>query len=197
MILFKKRKDLVRSEALCVVFGQLYSGYTERAFYWGILIIVLKMLMFTLNSVLTVHDTTKSVIFLCIVQIYYELLNRMTPYNDKILLRAEKFCIFAYRINLISILVKLPYQNQGLSTACDMIGLTTSVLVGAFILFHVAKLYLETAKKFVKTLQERREDRKTLQKTLAALREYHIEKGEIQFERRRRRTGIYLEPFSQ
>lgn len=155
------------------------------------------MLLFTLGSVLTLADIAKAQIFFWIVQLYYELLLRSSPYTEKALFQAEKYCAQAYRLTLLTITFKLSLQNTGLSIACDILSVLTAIDAVAYIIFHVAKLHLKTlkdnVKKFLKIRKENAETKKLFKLTLASLRKHHFEKEEISFEKHRRRIVISVE----
>lgn len=193
LVLYKKRKALVKSENLCIVFGHLYSRYTEKAYYWGIFIIYFKMLLFTLDSILNLPTNAKLLIFLGLVQIYYELLVKRPPYKEKVLFDAERYCVHAYRLSLLVITFKFCYPDAKLSLACEIITLMVACAAGSFILIHVGKLYLDKIKEIIEKLKDAVRTKKLLKMTLRALREYHDQKDEIKFKKNRRRNGMIVE----
>ncbi len=190
LLLYKNRKILVVSEDLFTIFGHLCRGYVQEAYYWGIVIIVFKMLIFTLNSLLAVPDTVKCMIFLVLVQIYYEILVRIPPYKKQFLFNAELSCVNTYRVTLMVITLKLSYRGEKMGIACDIVVLLAAIFTGTFILVHIAKLYLDFIKAKIKLFKEKQE-------TLRILREYHLEKGEKKFEKYHRRDGICIQRSSR
>ena len=162
LILFKNRKILPDSETLNVIFGPLYNIYSEGAYYWGLVIIVCKMTIFTLNSVLTVPEITKCVIFLIVLQLYYELLKRNPPYPQRLLSRCEVYCVHAYRLTLIIVILKLSVAKEPFDVACDVLILITLALPGTYFVIWIAKLQFRAMRTKIKTFKEEIKRRKTL-----------------------------------
>jgi hypothetical protein len=196
-VLYKKRHDLEdpeKSEHLFTVMGHLYSGYTRKNFYWGALIIFFKMLMFTLNSVLTVSDTTKCIVYFTLIQLYYELLTRRLPYTSKILYKAEKYCIQSYIITLMLIQLKLgEISINDFDTICEVLILIAAIYGAAYTLWHVVRLYMVAVKEWIELLKEKAKDNKLLALTLDVLREHHTDNDGGRFERNHRRNAICVD----
>ena len=154
LILFKNRKILQNSESLNVIFGPLYNSYDEKAYYWGLVIMICKMTLFTLNSVLTGLDVIKYVIFIVILQLYYEVLNRRPPYTRKVLLRCETYSILAYKAVLFLLIVKAHVQGTP-DYVFDVLILLPVIMAGLYMLVWATKLRIKVLKARVKAVKAR------------------------------------------
>lgn len=154
LILFKNRKRLQESEVLNVIFGSLYTSYHEGAYYWGVVIILCKMILFTLNSVLGVHEITKYVTFLVILQLYYEGLKRKTPYIGarRFLLKCETYCVIAYRVALLLLIVKSS-ERGSISIVFDLLILITVIIPGVYLVFWVINMRVKAYKAKIQALR--------------------------------------------
>lgn len=175
VILYKIRNRLYVSESLRIVFGNLYNSYHERTYYWGIIIIIFKVLIYVLNSILKASPVFKGVLFLWLIQVYFYLLKRKTPYHFRYLYLAENCCCAAYIITLTLVFIRLSTDHYGIKYACSVMIVITVAFAGGYIIVNMLGLYFFTVKGFIQNLKEKRKKKQILLETLASLRSYHAQ----------------------
>ena len=177
VFLYKKRAKLQDSEAFHIVLGNFYTCYSQRAPYWGVAILIFKMIIFVFNSVFNVSNIFKGVIFMMVVHIYYYYLKKTLPYNNARLIFAEKFCCIAYMVVLTFVFVRESSEVDAIQVICSVCIFISIVVAAAYILINIAILYtatfFTTAKNLKGKLIERKKQRTALEETLRNLKQYH------------------------
>lgn len=153
--LFKNKKHLNSSERLRIVFGGLYSNYTSETYYWGIIIIIFKITMFTLDSILDLSESGKSLVFLMLLHPYYILYKRKRPHLFDDLQRAEKFVILSFIWSLVAVLIKNNYDHYLVSKACDLVMLIANAVGIGYLLYKISFVYLKKVVEVIAKLKEK------------------------------------------
>lgn len=190
-ILYKIRRKLFASKSLRIILGNFYNSYSEKSFYWGVVIIVFKLTIFILNSVISSSPILKGVIFIMIIHLYFHLLRIRSPYPYKSLYLAEKFCCIAYMTMLALAFIRLSTEVTGIQYACGVLIYIAYFLAGGYILLNVFLLYLKEAQKFIRNRKEKKKQSKISMKTMEVLRLYH-QSSPSHVDRYHRRAGIFV-----
>jgi len=112
IILFVNREKLATTE-LRVAYGSLYNEYKEQNYYWGIVVIFIKIIIMLLASVLYDDPKTQTLTIFVLIYSYYAIFARIQPYFDKDLYHAEKRTLECF---LITIFAFIYYHNNIIET---------------------------------------------------------------------------------
>ena len=192
LILRLKRKQLFESQNYRIMLGNFYSGYSQKGYYWGLLVFVLKMAMFIVNSVLPRSPVIKILIFICTFHLYYKLMKRVNPYDSSALLRCERLTVLSYILVLVMLLFQAKVEVSWIQEGLSILTLFPILFTEGYILLHVFHLQL---KKFLKKVRKFRAyftDKKILEETMNQLRSYHEDQPR-RVDENKRRNAISLD----
>ena len=190
-LLYKIRHKLFVWQSLRIVFGFFYNGYSEKSYYWGVLILIFKLTIYVLNAILKTPLVIKGYIFMAIIQFYFFLLKRKTPYLYKYLYLADKYCCMAYIITLILEFIKLGTESSGIKEACRVLGVITIVFAGCYMVLIMLWLYSLTLLEMIRKCKRQQKQKQTQQEILELLRVYH-NSHPSHIDRHHRRGGICI-----
>ena len=171
--LYFRRKQLYHSLPLRIVLGNFYSPYAESTFYWGIVIMVFKMLIFIFDSVLPSSSMTKGLVFMMVFHIYFVLFKKRPPYDHKYLNLAEKYCSYAYMMILTLAMLEASVGSNMFANFCNVAIMACLIGAGGYMLVHIFWLYIIQVWQVIKKFKQQLKDKKVLRATLEALRVYH------------------------
>ena len=191
-ILFKIRRRLFVSEPLRIVFGNFYNSYYESSYYWGVIIITFKVMIYVLNSVISTSPILKGVIFTMIIHSYYYLLRRKSPYPYKYLFLAEKLCCAAYMTTLALVFLRLSTDHYGIKYACSVLIVITVSIAGLYILLNTIWILLLKFGRYIAKIKERGKEKRIRFEILESLRRYH-ENHPSHIDKHHRRGAILVE----
>lgn len=149
MILYKKKKRLLESKSLYIVFGNMYSVYKSTAPYWGIILIVCKITIFVANSVLRNYIFVRGVTLAVIIHVYFVLYNRLTPHPEKNEDKSDRPSIRCFMWTLYLIILRNEFRagrntnEQWLITILDVVVIIINSLVLGYFLFRIVGVYLK------------------------------------------------------
>ena len=175
MVLYKNRERLHTSLNCRLILGNFYSSYKKEAYYWGLVIIILKIIIFVLNAVLVGSDVTKAVVFIIIIHLYFLLLRWKPPFLNRRLLIAEKFCCYAYMAMLTLVLFRISISIDWLRDFFSVLILLSIIIAAAYALINFGLLHFGKFRGILATLRQMKTDRKIYIETLEELKEYHID----------------------
>ena len=187
------RKRLYESQLLEIVLGHLYTSYKQKAFYWGLLLFVIRMSLFIFNALFTQNQMVKNLILLGFFHIYYKFYSKIEPYENESLHRAEKLTIFAYKIILLMQLFQSSITTQWIHTGLSIGIVSMIVYTDAYILFRVFYLHLMSGATTLRKFKEKAEDKKILVEILTQLKNFHIDQKLRYKDEHLRRSAISLE----
>ena len=134
LILRTKKNKLQQSEALNKVMGGLYSSYFQRFYYWSMIIICLKLAIYLLDSLLTLHEISQAVIFFIVIQLYREYVRKAAPYTQKLLVQCENYCGISYRAVLLIVILKESIGGTIFGEVCDIFIIISITIPGLYLL---------------------------------------------------------------
>lgn len=173
VILYKMRKKLFVSQPLNIVLGNFYNSYSESSYYWGVIIMVFKEVIYMLNAVIPGSRVTKGVVFMMIIHFYYFLLKRKSRYPYIYLSLAEKYCVYAYMTALTLAFIGLTVDLIAIQMVCEVLIGVTIGLAGGYILLNMLWLCLLKIDQLLKKLRERKKQKEIVKETLTFLKVYH------------------------
>ena len=189
LILWRKREVLPRSKTLRMIFGSIYSTFSERAFFWGLVIIVFKILMYILDSTLSLDSfgDAKGLIFLIVIHLYYHLLKRFGPYTDNDLQRSESLVMLCFITTISLMFLGGLSSNKGYVIFCDVLILIANALTVTFILLKLARVYYVAFKPHIEKLKNRFRKKKMMKQQDKGeksddLNKGHFKKNSLQLE---------------
>jgi len=140
-IMFKNRKNLFQSRKIRTIFGTYYNNYAPRVFYWGIVNIYFKIIMFVLDSVLTLDELGKCLILLIVIHCFFALFKRKSPYSNKSLYVADLLTIMSFLCTLTLIFMKNLSDQDGLRRFYDVVVILANAAPIVYLLFKLLQLY--------------------------------------------------------
>ena len=192
LFLRAKRKKLFNSQGFQIVFGNFYNGYQQEAYYWGIIIMNFKMIIFILDSVLTSSQVAKGLVYMCLFHLYYLIFKKKPPYNHIYLNKAEKYCSIAYMVILTLVFFRLTVESTTVQDICNVFILLTAVFAGGYILINILWLHISKVIETIDNFKVSRLTKKVLKETLQQLVSYH-ETNPKRLDERGRRFPISLD----
>ena len=123
-------------------FGALYIEYQPSAYFWGICLMLMKLVLVYLGSTLNYDVKTKALSVFVILYIYYMLYLKFHPYDREALFKTEKRALVAY---LVTIFGSIYYKDNtsALSQWLTIVTVTfLNLYVGGLVLWRVLKMYL-------------------------------------------------------
>ena len=187
-----RRKSLFNSRAFRIVFGSFYNNFHQEAYYWGILAMNFKIVIFVLHSILTTSQTAKGLIFMCVFHFYFLLYKSKPPYNHIYLNRAEKYCNIAYMILLTLVLFRQTIENTVVYEICNIISVITVVFTGGYVGLNLVWVNLLGVNRVIQSLLDIRKDQIIRPETLKILKEFHEDNPE-RIDKYHRRKAVSLE----
>ena len=139
IILYSHRKDL-KSEHLRLNMGVIFNEYSDRAYFWGIILMVLKLLLSFISSTLYNDSKTNGLTIFMILYLYLMLLTRFKPYTDLQLYHSEQATIISF---LLTIFFAIYYINNQFTTAAyiaEIIIVVTNLAVVFFLVYRIIEL---------------------------------------------------------
>ena len=113
IILYKNRTKLFQNNLrIDMQLGSIYKEYRQEKYYWGILVIIIKLLLLTLGNFLSSDLKTKGMLALFIIAFYLFLFLRNLPYEYDYLNKAETTINISYVITLFFMIYYL-YSSSG------------------------------------------------------------------------------------
>ena len=150
-----QRSRLMNSRRVYVVFGGLYCNYTDRAYYWGIIMIVFKVIVYLLNSVLKTSAFGKGVAIIIVIHCYHKLYRKASPHPFKEVQRAEDYIIRSFQWTLLLILFcTIADGNNALQIVIEVGIAIVNVLAVSYLFFKLFSYHKATViqlmRKFIK-----------------------------------------------
>ena len=146
LILFQNRKNL-NKKSLRSSFGSLYNECHEKRYYWGIVIMILKLVIYTGNSLLKENNQTKALTLAQIFIAYLFVLHVSgNPYIENELFECERAAFVTYFATMFYTV----YFINSDTTWIQIISLIAIIVINLWFLLKVGKrlltLYYELAK---------------------------------------------------
>lgn len=141
-IMWFKRRRLFKSEKLRVIFGSYYNNYSPTVFYWGIITIFFKIIMFILDSVITLKETGKSLIVLIVIHVFFALFKRQNPYTSKNLYLAELLVTMSFLMTLTVIFMKNLSEQPELRRFYDILMLLANAIPIIYLGIRLLQIYI-------------------------------------------------------
>ena len=151
LVLRSYKPKLMKSQRLYVIFGVLYSNYLPRAYYWGILTVFFKIIVYVLNSVLSTSLFGRGAAIILVVHVYHVLYQRASPHWSTQVKKTEGYIIrsFMWTILLI-LLLNLSEGIRPLQIILEVgiVGINISAM--GYLLLKLVLKYQSIIRKFVK-----------------------------------------------
>lgn len=139
LILFQWRQTLNHRKFLRLSFGSLYNECQAKRYYWGVVIMILKLLVYIANSLLQVNTQTKAMTLAQIFVVYWILLSISgNPYVDEDLFQCEKVAFLAYFVTMFYTV----YFINGSTTGIKVVSL---IFIASVNLFFIVKIGIKLA----------------------------------------------------
>lgn len=90
--LYKRRTNL-NNPSLRMNYGTLYNEYRDSVWYWGIVVMLLKLVLMFIGSTLFDDLKTKALTIFIVIYIYYLMYSKYQPYENKSLFDTEKIAL--------------------------------------------------------------------------------------------------------
>jgi len=148
LYLYYKRRDL-NDVKLRMNLGALYNEYHPRAFFWGIYLMLTKVILMYLGSSFYSDVKTRALSVFVVLYIYYGLYLRWQPYDKKQLYAAERMTLITY---LFTIFGSIYYKDNTLPVVqwiTLFIMAVLNIYVIGMLLGETFKSYLIQVKVFV------------------------------------------------
>jgi len=160
VVLLKNRKEMYNAKVRMYL-GAIYNEYQPKAFFWGVYLIVTKVILMFLKSTLDYDVKTKALSVFIVLYIYYALFIKFRPYQRKDLYDMELFSLITY---LITIFGSIYFKDNSSKFAQWITILTITLLnlyVFASLIWGISKIYVDRLKILVKnTLRKFKKSKK-------------------------------------
>ncbi len=151
-------------------YGALYNEYGDHAYYWGIVVIVMKLILMYMGSILNNDVITKAFSVFIILFAYYAVYERIKPYGEgkETLFRAEQLALISYLVTIFGS-VYILYNSVDFASFIALVMIvvinviTIYVLVKGIIMINLLKIK-EALKPLLKRLAAKRKVKKVLEK---------------------------------
>ena len=160
LILHYNRKRLMKSKKLRITLGSFYNNYTKSAYYWGILIMVFKTVIYMFDSLLTTSETAKGCFLIITFYTYYALLNAIAPYSHRNLQRADNYCIMASICSMVLIFLRENVENSVFQEFCNFAIVVFLVFAQGYLVYNLVVLYFGTVSSIISKIKQKFRDRK-------------------------------------
>ena len=147
IFLKKNKAKLESSEMMRKIFGSLYSNYTNKAFYWGLVIMLFKIIMFVLDSVIDLPQAARDMIFLLFIHLYNQIYKYQSPYMHDELIKIERYMIGTFKWTLMFVMFKDALNIADSSLSGEIFNLLILIANVLFIGYVLIKLSAEYLKK--------------------------------------------------
>lgn len=138
VVLFLKRKSLHQSQYRMTL-GTIYNDFRRETYYWGIVLMCLKMALVMITKVLNVPLVVKSTLILLVLVIYAVIFFRKNPYYSPNVAKCEKVAIISYFLGVIwGILLQQP-SDPSVNLIYLIFAYGTTVVATLFILLFIGK----------------------------------------------------------
>ena len=146
LILHQNRKNL-NDKALRSSFGSLYNECQEKRYYWGLVIMIFKLIIYAGNSLLQVNNQTKAMILAQIFVVYLTVLHMSgNPYIEKRLFECERTAFTAY----FSTMFYIVFFIESNLTSVQIFSLIAIIIINLWFLIKIGvrilTLYITLAK---------------------------------------------------
>mmetsp|Transcript_39069 Transcript_39069/g.34751 ORF Transcript_39069/g.34751 Transcript_39069/m.34751 type:complete len:248 (+) Transcript_39069:2266-3009(+) len=127
--LYRKRTTL-NNPSLRMNYGALYNEYRGQVWYWGMVVMLLKLILMFVGSTLFDDLKTKALTIFIIIYIYYLLYSKFQPYERNSLFSTERIALQAYLITIFAAL----YVEDNILSYITWIVLALVVLLNIVVL---------------------------------------------------------------
>lgn len=141
LVLFLKKKKL-NSKPMRITFGAIYNEYRQTSYYWGVLIMVFKVVLLVLTKMFGKDANLKAMIILLFFYFYKKLFTIKRPYYFKGLLLAERLALYSY-ICTVWFTLLFKDNERWIQVACLIVIATTNTATIGFIAWKIFKLTKE------------------------------------------------------
>ena len=144
-VIFKKRHDL-KDHVLRLTMGSILNGYNEKAYYWGFLVMILKLCIITISTLLYNDAKTNGLSIFVILYIYYYFFKKSAPYEQEEANRVEELMFLCFMVTIfLSIYIQDNERIKLVLTAIIII-VGINILAVGTLMSHLIKIYLEKIK---------------------------------------------------
>ena len=151
-ILFSHRRDL-QNQLLRLNMGAIFNEYSERAYFWGIMLMILKLLLNFVSSVLYNDPKTNGLTIFVIIYVYFLLLVKFKPYTDLELYRAEQVTIVSFLLTIFFAIYYIGNQFTATSNISVAIIVLTNIFVVLYLIYKIIKLNMVKIKPIINQLR--------------------------------------------
>lgn len=147
-ILVKNKNKLKESKLLVSTMGLVYCDYDDRKYYWGIVTVILKSVIYVASALLSGNSLIKGLTLFAIFSVYLVVLSIGNPYRDQKIHEIEAWCIKVYLVALFLILYA---QTAGLWVQIICLVLFCIVIISmlAFLAWKMLQFYFQKVKEVV------------------------------------------------
>ena len=191
-ILFKNRKNLYDSEPVRVILGNFINCYRQEAYYWGVLIIAVKILIYICNSVINSSNEVKIMVYLLILNVYSWLLSYKKPFINQALTFSDRYCYLSCMTMMMLVLLQNSIANKNQWLVCGILIAICFILATVNVLRYVFVLQIQTVVNIIKNIRIKLKSKQILEETMTQLREYH-RSAPHHHDRHHRRGAIKLD----
>ena len=132
LVLYRSRKNL-NNEKLRLTMGMLFNEYRENAYFWGLLIIVFKLLLLSFNQWFSDNIKTKALVLVLIFYMYKLLCSWSQPYSDANMNKAEMQAVYAYLLTVFCSFFFLDNPYESIQVACMIVLLVANLIAIGYI----------------------------------------------------------------
>ena len=143
-LVLRKKKDVLDTKGMRITLGAMYNEYKPEAYYWGVAIMLFKVVLLIMNNLFNDQIRIKAMILLAFFYTYKKVFNKKKPYYFRGLLVSESLALYAYMLTVWFTLLFKESQAEGL-VWLKYVSLAVILISNAIaILFIVWKIYQVT-----------------------------------------------------
>ena len=147
-ILWKNRKKLRSHKLIILGAGMFYRDFKNERFYWGVVMMFLKSLIYMANSLLFADTAFQGLTLVVIFYLYFLLLNQGDPYVQGGIFKIERWSIKVYLFTLFLLVYTLQTPTWVQIICLVLISISNVILVGALLL-NIIGVYKQKLKPII------------------------------------------------
>ena len=172
-ILFKKRKTLYNLRSLSITMGIFFNSYNKDAYYWGVLAMITKILIYIASAVIDSSMKVKIIIYLLILNVYSSLLNYKKPFINYNLGLADRYCYISCMMIMMLFLLQKSITDENLQLVCGIFIVICFTCASVNVLRHILWWQIKVINSMIQSRKDILKTKKILKETLASVKSCH------------------------
>ena len=137
-----KKEILTKSERSFVILGILHSNYLTKAYYWGAVTAVVKILLFFLDSVLTFSSLLRALVIALVLHVDYMAFFRVSPHHHQELTKVDDYVIRSFKWPIFLMMLRDSATVTSTQALTEALAVIVNVLITSYV-FNMISVSLQ------------------------------------------------------